>query len=100
MTHRTTLHEDDWMVAILPCHGRGQTGDEPCFGLPGNKLETVGGQMVAFVHDQVSIVPNQIVHDPFADHTLDDRHIQKAGRFPSSAADPANRASRQSKEGG
>ena len=56
MPHRSALHEDDWLVAILAGHGGRQPGDVFRFRAPGHLLEAVGRQMMTFVHDQVAVL--------------------------------------------
>ena len=56
MTHRAALHEDDRMVAVLAGDGGGQARDESGLRPADDLLEALGGQMVALIHDQMSVV--------------------------------------------
>ena len=67
------------MVAILARDRRRQARDELRLSLAGNLLEALGGEMVAFVHNQMSIVAHEIIDDAVSDHALNHRHIQQAG---------------------
>ena len=90
MTNRPALHEDDRMVAILAGDGRGQARDEPGLRPADDLLETLSGQVVAFVNDEMSIVSNEVTHDVLSHQALDDRHVQQSGRLLSPAPDPAD----------
>src|SRR5208282_5009789 len=98
--HGTTLHEDDRVVAILPCDGRGKTRDELCLGLTRHLFKTLGGEMMAFVDNQVPVIAHQIINHAFADQALNYRHIQQAGWLLGATAHPSNGARRYSQESG
>ena len=49
MTNRTALHENDRMMAVLPCDGGRQSEDEFGFGFPGHGLEANGRQVMTFI---------------------------------------------------
>src|ERR1700730_4073404 len=70
---RAALHEDDWMVTILPSHSCGQPGDEFCPCPTSHLLKTVGRQMVAFVNDQMAVFGQTVVHNAFAYQALNKR---------------------------
>ena len=63
--NRTALHEDDWMMTILTRDGRGQPEDESCLGLASHLLEAMGGEVVAFIGDEVPVPIDTVV-----DHAL------------------------------
>src|ERR1700761_9476373 len=60
VTNRTALHENDRMMAVLPCDGGRQSKDELGFGFSGHGLESHGGQMVAFIDDDMPVIRDQI----------------------------------------
>ena len=98
VTNRPALHEDDRMMAILAADGRGQARDIPGLRPADDLLEALGGQVMAFVNNQMSIVSDDVIHDVLSYQALDDRHIQQSGRLPSSAADPADEPGMKSEE--
>ena len=53
-------------------------------------LEGDGGRMVALVHDDVTVVCDDILHAPLAHEALEHRDIEVAIRFPRAAADPSD----------
>ena len=55
MTHGTALHEDDRMVAVLARDGGGQPRDESRLRPTDDLLEALGGQMMAFIHDEMTV---------------------------------------------
>ena len=76
MPDRAALHEDDRVVTILPGDGSGQPEHEPRSRLPGDLFEAVGRQMVALVHDQVTVAGHTIIDDTLLDQALNHRDIQ------------------------
>ena len=76
MTNRPALHEDDRMVAVLAGDGRGQARDELRLCPADDLLETLSGQVVAFVNDEMSVVSHQVTHHVLSHQALDDRHVQ------------------------
>ena len=90
MAHRSTLHENDRLMAVLACDGSGQPGDELRPGVPDDLLKTVRRQMVAFVDDDMAVRRDQVIHRAFACQALDDCHVNRAGRLPTATANPAN----------
>jgi hypothetical protein len=60
MPHRATLHEDDRMMAILPCNRRRQSRDELRFRTPDDLFKAVRRQMVALIDDHMTIVSGRI----------------------------------------
>src|SRR5690349_19762376 len=63
MTNRAALHEDNRVVAILPRHRRRQAEHVLSPGLPRDGFEAHGGQVMAFVDDDMPIVGDQITDD-------------------------------------
>src|SRR5882757_8419886 len=95
MAQRATLHKYDGMMPVFSRHSCGQTGDESGFGVASDLLETVSGEVMAFVHNHVSIMPNYFIHFPLVDQALDRCNIEDSGRRFAPASDPADSAWRQ-----
>ena len=95
MANRSALHEDDRMMAVLARDGGRQARDELRLRLTDDLLETLGGQMVTFIHDEMAVFCQPIAHDALAHQALDDRHVERAGRLFSPAADATDRLGRQ-----
>jgi hypothetical protein len=51
--NRPALHRDDRMVAVLARNRRRQPKHESSLGLPDDGFKAVGGDMMAFIDDQV-----------------------------------------------
>ena len=51
--------------------------------------------MVAFIDDHLAVLGDAIVHDVFADETLNDRHVEQPGRLVAAAANAADRLGRK-----
>ena len=98
MTNRPALHEDDRMVAIFAGDRRGQARDELRLCPADDLLETLSGQVVAFVNNQMSIICHQVTYHVLANQALDDRDVQRPCRLLSSAADSADGFGRQPPE--
>ena len=98
MTNRSALHEDDRMVPVFASDRGGQARDELCLCLADDLLETVRGQVVAFVHDEMSVIADQIIHDSLARQALNERHVERPGRLLSPAADSADLLRRQAQK--
>src|SRR5205807_675020 len=96
--YRAALHEYDRMVAILPGHGRGQTGNKLSLGLPNHKFKAIGGEMMTLIDDHMPIISNPVIDDSLAYHALHERHVNDPSRLLSPAADPADFMRRQSEE--
>lgn len=86
------------MVAVLASYSYRQTCDEFRLGLARDQLKAVRGKMMALIDNHMPVVPHQVINDPFADHALNDRHIEQAGWSLAPASDPANRMPRHAKE--
>lgn len=69
------LHEDDRMMPVLPHRRRREAEDVARFHLPHHRLEAERGKMMAFIHDDVAVVGDEIAHGIFADHALEDCDI-------------------------
>jgi hypothetical protein len=62
VTDRATLHEDDGVVAILPCYGRGQAEHIFRLGRARHGLKTDSGQMVALVNNELPVSGHNVGH--------------------------------------
>ena len=90
VTHRAALHKDDRVVPILARDRRRQPCDEPRFGTARDLFEALRRQVVALVHDEVSIFSNAIVYDSLPDEALDERDVNRPARLAAPAADSPN----------
>src|SRR6266851_264225 len=90
MSNGAALHEDDRMVPILACHGRGQPNDIARLCPPGDEFKTRRRNMMTLVDDQMAIVRHQVGYFALTHEALDQRDIYNAGRLPPSASDDAD----------
>src|SRR5262245_53317174 len=79
MPDRTALHEDNRLVAVLPRDGRRQAEDESRLGAPGDLLEAMRREVVAFVDDQMTVIADTVVDHAFADQTLNHCDAEPSG---------------------
>ena len=79
VSNRSAVHEDDRVMAVLARQGGGQPRDVSRLGAPGNLLKAGRREMVTFVHDQMTVLANAIIHHAVANQTLHQRHVQSAG---------------------
>src|ERR1700719_990922 len=86
MTDGPALHEDDWVVAVLARHRCGQPSNKFRLCPASHLLKAVGRQMMAFVNNQMAIFGHTVVHCPLANQALNERDINHAAGFASSAA--------------
>ncbi|EXI75345.1 MAG: hypothetical protein AW07_01246 [Candidatus Accumulibacter sp. SK-11] len=98
MTDRSALHEDDRVMPVLAGHGRRQAKDIPGLRSPDQLLKARRRQVMAFVHDQMTVVPDTVIDHAGADEALDQRHVERAVRLVAAAADAADGLGRQSQE--
>src|SRR5437867_583888 len=70
MSDRAALHPDDRMVPVLPRYGCGQSQNEFGFRATDDLLEAMRRQVVAFVHDQVTVFANEVFNNALANETL------------------------------
>ena len=94
MPHRTALHEDDRMMAVLARDRCRQSRDESRFGPPDDLFEAVRRQMVALIDDHMAVLGDAIVDDTLPDQALNDADIEQPGRSASAAADATDRLRR------
>jgi len=83
------------VVPILSRDCRRQPGNEPRFGTARDLLEALRRQVVALVHDEVSVISNAIIYNSLSDEALDERDVNRPARLAASAADSANSRDRQ-----
>jgi hypothetical protein len=60
VAHWATLHEDDGVVAILASNRCRQAQNEPTSSATCNELKAHCGEMVAFVHDEMTVVTDEV----------------------------------------
>jgi hypothetical protein len=84
------LHEDDGVVAILPCYSRGQAEHIFRLSSASRGLEADGGQVVAFVNNELPVSGHDVGHLAFPDQALDSCNIDEARRPLPSTADDSN----------
>jgi hypothetical protein len=70
ISNGSALHENDRMMTVFSSDGGRETGDESGLGPADDLLETGRGEMVAFVHDEMSIISDQIVSGAFSRQAL------------------------------
>ena len=70
MTDRAALHEDDRVVAVLPRHRRRQAEHVSGLGLPRDGFEAHGGEVMAFVDDNMAVIGDQIGDDTLPNQAL------------------------------
>src|SRR5450631_4290942 len=90
MTHRSALHEDNRMVAILPGHGRGQSQHISRFGAPRDQFEAKSGQVMTLIHDEMAVASDLIRHLRLADETLYQSNVDSSRGLTATAADGTN----------
>lgn len=65
-----TLHENDWMVAILARYGSRKARDIIRFTLPGNDLKTSGRNVMTFINNQMPIFAYEVTYNTFLAQAL------------------------------
>src|SRR5258707_15734819 len=72
---RTTIHKNDWVMTVFPRHCRRQT--KYVFGLSGPSycLKAEGGQMMAFINNEMPIVGHKIGYFAFSHQALNRGYI-------------------------
>jgi len=93
--HRSALHENDGLVAVLADGCRGEADHVTRFRLADHTLECGRRYRVTFIDDHLSVCGNAVIHGVFPADTLHQRDIQTSGPRPASAADPADLFFRQ-----
>jgi hypothetical protein len=53
-------------------------------------LKTAGGDVVAFIHNQLPIICEQVIYYAFSAQALQQGNINESGRFMFAASDPAD----------
>jgi hypothetical protein len=67
-----------------------QTGKEFRFRTARNEFKTARRKMMTFVHHDVSVTRDTVVHFAFVHEALHQRHVKRPGQFPPSATKPPN----------
>src|SRR5689334_20981363 len=87
-------------MSVFTGDGGGQAGDEPGFGAAGDQLEAAGGKMVTFIHHQMAVSPDTIMHHTFVCEALHQRHVQAARELVPPASEPPDHFWRNAQESG
>ena len=95
ITNGTALHQNDRMMTVLAHRGRSQAKNIPRFDLSQHLFKTEGGEMMAFVHDDLAVSGHQIIHHMFAAEALYYRHVDQASRLFATASNLSNRLDRK-----
>ncbi len=88
MPHGAALHEDDRVMPILPRNGCREADNKFRFCPGGDQLEASRGKMVAFVHHQMSVIPNPVIDHSLPHQALNQGYINPSGELPLSAPKP------------
>src|SRR5262245_1160930 len=86
----TTLHEDDRVMTVLSGHGGRQPGHESGLGPARHQFKAMSGHVMAFVHNQMAVASNPVIHDTLPHEALHQRHVDESGRLFSAAPNAAN----------
>ncbi len=86
----TELHLGDRMMPVAPLVGSRQSDDGASLDLREDTFQRSRGQVVALIHDHLSIPADQIRNALLAHEALDHRHINPPGRRALARADLAN----------
>ena len=90
VTDGTTLHNNDRVVTILPRDRRREAKQVSSLCLARDGLKANGGQVMAFVDDDMAVFGDHIGHDAFPHKALHESNIDVSSGFPLSAMDDAN----------
>jgi hypothetical protein len=63
-THRPALHEDDGVMALLARDGGGKAQNALCLGAARHLLEADGREMMALIHNEMTVPGDEIIHAP------------------------------------
>ena len=87
---RTALHEDDGMVAVFPGDRSGKSQHILCLAAAGDILKTHGGEVMAFIDDEVSVLGDAVIRAGLLVKTLNQGDIDHAGRISFPVSDPTD----------
>ena len=87
MTHRSTLHEDNRMVPVLAGHCRGQPQHIPRLRAPRDQFEAKRGQMMTFIHDEMTVASDLVRHLRLAHETLYQCNVYSTRGLTATATD-------------
>ena len=96
--NRATLHVDDRVMTVLASHGGGQAHHEFRPGPPRHQFKAAGGKMMAFIDDQMPVIADANIHHSFANHALNECHIQRSRQPSPPAPESPDGVSRQAEE--
>ena len=87
IANRPALHEDDRMMAVLACDSCGQSEHVASVAAARDQFKAHGGQVVAFIDDEVAIIADNVIHFTIAHKALNQGDVDAAGRASLTAAD-------------
>src|ERR1017187_8808621 len=90
VAHRAALHENNWLMAVLPRGRSGEAGHVARCGAAGDQFKAARRQMMALVHHQVAVFSNTVMHDTFPRQALDECHVNPASETFLAASEPAD----------
>src|SRR6267378_2299741 len=89
VTHRPALHKNDRVMTVFSGNRSREPGDVSRLGSACDQLKVPGGQVVAFINNQVSVRPHAVVNDALAYQALHEGDIDLSRkRFPPAAKPP------------
>lgn len=89
-THRTALHEDDWMMPIFTRDGRRKAQDKLRLGAACHRLKADGRKVMAFIHDEMPIPGDKIIDHALVNEALDHGDIDDTCRLTHATANLAD----------
>ena len=90
VAHRAALHEDDRLMAVFARGRGGEAGNIARFGAAGDQFKAARREMVAFIHHQVAVRSNTVMHDTLPHQALNEGHVDTAGEVLPAASEPAD----------
>src|ERR1700686_5287271 len=94
----STLHKDDRVMPVFAGRGRGQSDDVLCFHLSQHSLKSEGRDVVAFIHDHLTIFGNQVFYLGLSDQALNDCYVYAPSSRSLASADLTDVLGAQPKE--
>src|SRR5712664_1528768 len=78
-SNRTTLHVDDRLMPIFSSRCRRQSQNVFCFHFPKDSFKRDRRKMMTFIHNDVSVVRDEIFDRPFTLQALNYSNIDQTG---------------------
>src|SRR4030042_5043521 len=85
ISHRATLHCNDWLMSITPVRGSGQTSNIFCISFHHDSFKRKSRNMVALIYNNLAIILNSAVYSTFFIQTLEHCNIYNIGCSVSSS---------------